>query len=206
MSRQQRFLRLRLAPAVLGCAVAMVLSGCGAGQIAATSEQQAAIDGSTGGVGSMLVRDVVLAYPENGTNLYPQGADVPLELVIVNEGERPDTLTSVTTPAARAVVIQGSTQIPGGTAFTVIKGDEQHTSPVPSVPPLPLPRPQQPPGPAAPEAGSSARLGFGELRIVLTDLTRSIRAGQSVPVTFRFRNAGEVTVPVPMVKPVQGHE
>ncbi len=206
MSRQQRFLRMRLAPAVLGCAAALVLSGCGAGQIAATSEQQAAIDGSTGGVGPMLVRNVVLAYPENKTNFYPKGADAPLELVIVNEGDRPDSLVSVSTPAARGVLIQGNTQIPGETAVTVVKGDEQHTSPVRSVPPLPLPRPQQPAGPAAPEASSSAPLGFGELRIVLTDLTRPIHAGESVPVTFLFRNAGTVTVPVPMVNPEHGRE
>ena len=203
MSRQQRFIRMRLAPAVLGCAAALILSGCGTGQVAATSEQRAAIDGSNGRVGPMLVRNVVLAYPENETNFYPQGADVPLELVIVNEGERPDTLVSVSTPAAREVVIQGNTRIPGGTAVTVIKGHEQHTSPVA---PLPLPRPQQPSGPAAPEAGSAVRLGFGELRIVLTDLTHPIHAGQSVPVTFLFHNAGEVTVPVPMVKPGHGHE
>ncbi len=197
---------MRLAPAMLGCAAALILSACGTGQLAATSQQGAAIDGSNGGVGPMLVRDVVLAYPENKANFYPKGADVPLELTIVNEDDQPDTLVSVSTPAARGVLIQGNTQIPGGIAVTVVKGDEQHTSPVPSLPPLPLPRPQHPAGPASPEAGSSAPLGFGKLRIVLTDLTRPIHAGESVPVTFRFRNAGEVTVPVPMVHPGHGHE
>ncbi len=192
-------LRMRLALAVLGRTAALVLSGCGAGQMAATRQQGAqAIDGSNGGVGPMLVRNVVLSYPENGTNFYPEGADAPLELVIVNEGNQPDTLVSVSTPAAREVLIQGNTQIPSGTAFTVIKVDEPHTSPILPVPPLPLPRPQQPSAPAAPEADSSIRLGFGELRIVLIDLIRPIRAGESVPVTFLFRNAGEVTVPVPI--------
>ncbi len=206
MSRQQRSLRMRVAPAVLGCAAALVLSGCGAGQITATSQQQAAIDGSNGRAGPMLVRNVVLAYPENETNLYPKGAEVPLELVIVNEDDQPDTLVAVSTPAARAVLIQGNTRIPGGTAVTVIKGEEQHASPGPSLAPLPLPQPQQPAGPAAPEAGSSAQLEFGELRIVLIDLTRPIHAGQSVPVTFLFRAAGEVTIPVPLVHPGHGQE
>ena len=190
---------MRLAPAVLGCAAALVLSGCGAGQMAATRQQGAqAIDGSNGGVGPMLVRNVVLSYPENATSLYPEGADAPMELVIVNEGNQPDTLVSVSTPAARKVLIQGNTQIPGGTAFTVITVDEPHTSPILPGPPLPLPRPQQPSAPAAPEADSPVRLGFGELRIVLVDLIRPIRAGESVPVTFLFRNAGDVTVPVPI--------
>ncbi len=197
---------MRLAPVVLGCAAALVLSGCATGRITERSEHPAAIDGSSGGVGPMLVRDVVLAYPENETNLYPAGADGPMELVIVNEGDRPDTLVSVTTPAAREVIIQGNTEIPSGTTFTVIEGDEQQMYPVPRIEPVPLPRPQQRPGPAAPGVGSSVRLGFGELRIVLTDLTRPIHAGESVPVTFRFRNAGEVTVPVPMVHPGHGHE
>jgi len=119
-----------LALAVLGCAAALVLSGCGAGPVP-TGQYRAGVDGSNGGVGPMLVRDVVLDYPENGTNLYPQGAEAPMELVIVNEGDQPDTLVAVTTPAAHAVLIQGNTQIPGGTTFTVIEGDEQPRIPVP---------------------------------------------------------------------------
>ncbi len=182
---------------MLGCAAVLALAGCGVSQTAYVASN----DGSGGRVGPMLVRDVVLAYPENETNLYPPGAEAPLELVIVNEGERPDTLVSVTTPAARAVLIQGNTEIPRGTAVTVIEGDEQLRVPVPWMEPVPLPRPQQPSWPVAPGADSSVRLGFGELRIVLIDLTRPIRAGQSVPVTFLFRNAGTVTVPVPIANP-----
>ena len=197
----ERIERPGLAAAVLGCAAVLVLSGCAAGEITERSEHPAAIDGSNGGVGPMLVRDVVLAYPENETNVYPQGAEVPMELVIVNEGDRPDTLVAVTTPAARAVLIQGDTQIPDDTAFTVIEGDEQQRVPVPWVEPVPLPRPQQPASPAAPWADSPVQLGFGELRIVLIDLTRPIRAGESVPATFWFRNAGDVTIPVPIANP-----
>lgn len=174
MSRQQRSPRKVLATAVLAAVAVLTLAACGAGQITGTSTQQPAIAGSNGAAGVLLVRDVQLAYPDNGTNQYPAGADAAMKLTIVNEGSTQDTLVSVTTPAAREVTVEGNREIPGNFAVRVV----------------------------APETtGAASQPGFGELRMKLVGLTRSIRAGQNVDVTFLFRNAGEVTVPVPIAGP-----
>lgn len=47
-------------------------------------------------------------------------------------------------------------------------------------------------------AGSA--LVVGGLRILLTT-TRPLRAGLTTPITFQFRNAGTLTLPVPMATP-----
>jgi periplasmic copper chaperone A len=154
---------------VVCCAAALALAGCGAGQIAQTDSQVAAVDGAFGNVGnSIALRDVLLPYPSNPTGTYPAGSTVPVVATIVNQSDQPDELVSVTSPAGQALVL-GTTQIPPGT--TVIS--------------------------TAGSAGPSSPLVAGELRILLST-TKPLPAGLTTPITFRFRNAGTLTLPVPM--------
>lgn len=164
---------LTIAARIVACfAAALALAGCGAGQIAQTDSQVAAVDGSFGNVGnSIALRNVLLPYPPSPTGTYPAGSTVPVVLTIVNQGDQPDELVAVTSPAGQGWVL-GSTQIPGGT--TVIS--------------------------TAGSAGPTSPLVVGELRILLST-TKPLRAGLNTPITFQFRKAGTLTLPVPMGTP-----
>lgn len=175
MSRRHRSMRRPLAVTTLiaaCCATAAAVTGCSAGQITQTDSQVAAVDGASGDAGTTIaLRDVLIPLPPTRNGTYPAGSSVPVLLTIVNQGTSADELIAVTSPAASQVLVLGTSDIPPGTNVT---------STLWSTP-----------------AGVQSPLVVGELSIVLTT-TRPLRAGLNTPVTFMFRNAGKVTVPVPM--------
>lgn len=248
MSREQqrKSARLGLVPAALGVGAALVLAGCGAGQITQTDTQVAAVNGAEGRVGSIAVRGVEFVYPASGENHYPVGSDAPLLLTIANEGTAGDELVSVTSPVAGNVRIEGSTEgsitIPAGHAI-VAKAPES-TGATTSAPVVVTTTPNadttgeasatgeagvttdttqpeaadqtessapsvtgttaadtQPTGTTTTPGGGESRPSVGTVYIVFTDLTQPIQAGVSVPVTLVFRNAGEITLQVPIAAP-----
>ncbi|MGH3935376.1 MAG: copper chaperone PCu(A)C [Pseudonocardiaceae bacterium] len=159
------------------CAIALALAGCSAGQITQTDSQMAAVDGASGDVGGTIaLRDVLIPAPSNSDGSYPARSSVPVLLTIINQGASADELISVTSPAADRVLVLGTRTIPPGmnvtSAIAAIPGTGQPQSP----------------------------LVAGQLRIVLTT-TQPLRTGLNTPVTFVFRNAGTLTVPVPMAAP-----
>lgn len=84
----------RLGPA---CVVLAVLTGCSAGQIAQTASSVSTVDGTTANVGTIALRDIALAYPEEG--VWQPGDDVRLEFVAVNGAPLDsDSLVSVSSP------------------------------------------------------------------------------------------------------------
>jgi copper(I)-binding protein len=165
------------ARSVACCAAVLAVVGCGAGQITQTDSQVAAVNGASGNVGSTIaLRDVLIPYPSSPDGTYRAGSTVPVLLTIVNQGTSADELIGVTSPVAGRAVVLGTTQIPPGTTVISTAG----TAPTPGQPTSPL--------------------VVGELRILLT-ITGPLRAGLSTPVTFQFRNAGKLTLPVPMATP-----
>jgi hypothetical protein len=90
---------------------------------------------------------------------------------VVNGGRGPDELLAVSSPDAGQVLMTGKTLIPPHR--NVVSGGDT-TSPV-------------------------SPLVSGTLRIVLIT-NRFVPTGFDVPVTFRFRDAGQVTLPVPLVR------
>jgi periplasmic copper chaperone A len=155
------------------CAAVLALAGCSAGQITQTDHQVAAVDGASGNAGTVIaLRNVLLPYPQNQQGTYPAGSAVPVLLTIINQGSTTDDLLAVRSPAASQVLVLGTTQIPAGTTVTSTAGS----------------------------AGSTSPLVAGELRVVLTT-TQPLHAGLNTPVTFQFRNAGQVTLPVPLAPP-----
>jgi periplasmic copper chaperone A len=156
------------------CAAVLVLVGCGAGQITQTDRQVAAVDGTFGDAGnSIALRNVLIPYPHNPGGTYPAGSSVPVLLAIINQGSSADELVGVTSPAASQVLVMGTTQIPPGT--TILSTTDT----------------------ASPAGQATSPLIVGELRVLLTT-TEPLRAGLNTPVTFQFRNAGKVTLLVPM--------
>lgn len=176
MSRRRQLMRPPLAGVALiaaCCAATLALAGCSAGQITQTDSQVAAVDGAFGDAGEDLaLRDVRIPYPASANGSYPTGSSVPVLLTIANQGTITDELLTVTSPAAGQVLVLGTTTIPPGTNVTSTLGATQPTSP----------------------------LVVGQLRIVL-NTTRPLPAGLNTPVTFVFRNAGKVTLPVPIAAP-----
>lgn len=180
MNRRHRSMRRPLAVTALiaaCCATVAALAGCSAGQITQTDSQVAAVDGANGDLGNIALRDVLIPWktlPPSRDGTYRAGSNVPVLLTIVNQGASTDELIAVTSPAASRVLVLGTSTIPPGTNVTSTGG---------STP-----------------AAVQSPLVAGELRIVL-NTTRPLRVGLSTPVTFVFRDAGRVTMPVPIAAP-----
>lgn len=172
--------RVAAAGAVAGL---LLLTGCGAGQVASTTSQVAAVNGGQGRSSQVEVRDVVMAYPPTDNATWPAGSDVPLSLTVVNSADSDDDLVRVSTPAASSVEVTGTTRIPTRSAVVALEGG------------------QGSPQGADPNAAGTApgtALFAGTLQVTLQGLTRPVTSGLTVPVTFTFSQAGDITVPVPI--------
>lgn len=158
---------------VVCCATALALVGCSAGQITQTDSQVAAVDGTSGDVGNTIaLRDAQIPYPRDPSGTYPAGSAVPVQLAIINQGNSADELLAVTSPTVGQAQVFGIAAIPAGSTVISTDGFAVSTSP----------------------------LVAGQVSIVLTT-TRPLRAGLNTPLTFQFRNAGTVTIPVPIAPP-----
>jgi len=178
-ARQRPLAILRPAVAV-GVGLTLLLGGCGTGQQSQTAAQQSAVDGAQGQIGPIAVRNVTLAYPEGGDAVYPVGSDAPLLLTIVNTGTTEDELTSVTSPFASSVRIEGQRKLPAQRTLRAV-------------------------APADKSAQAAQNLALGQIRIVLEDLAEDAKPGKTVPVTLLFRQAGELTIDVPIGPPPDEH-
>jgi copper(I)-binding protein len=99
--------------------------------------------------------------------VHVEGGNVGLFLTIANSGETADTLTAASTVDARQIVLRDGT-----------------------APPSAAIRVELPPG----EVASMQYPGGPHLELV--DLKQDVGGGRFMPVTFRFANAGPVTVNV----------
>lgn len=164
--------RRKLGSAVLGLGAALVLAGCGAGQLTQTDSQQSAVNGAQAQTGALLARDAGLLYPDNQVHGYPVGSDAPLRLTFVNNGKTDDELVAVSSPAATTGTVQGSTRVVAASTLRVAPSQAQAPNPTPE--------------------------RVGHAQISLRGLKRDIRPGQTIPVTFSFRDAGPLTVDMPI--------
>jgi copper(I)-binding protein len=94
-------------------AVTLTVTGCGAGQYSQTADQVAAINGANGTIGDLTVLNAQLT-PTDGED-YPAGSSARVLLWISNDSINPDTLSGVSTTAAKSVQITGSAQLPAQT-------------------------------------------------------------------------------------------
>jgi copper(I)-binding protein len=216
----------KLVPAVaIGVSALLGVVGCSAGQVAQTAEMEPAVNGNSGQVGSLLLRDVVVAYPENGEP-YRAGEDAPLTLTIVNVGGDDDELTEVTTEAGEVEIV-GNARIPGRTSLAVVlpadnpsassaeatttttttTTTEESTSETSEAPTSETGTSgSQPPssGTSTPPVTTTEEETpdvVGTISLVITGLTGDLPFGKRVDVTFKFANAGEVTVSLPVAAP-----
>lgn len=89
----------------LGVALVAILlvSGCGAGQKAQTSQEVPAIPGADADAGPIDLRDLLVPFREGG---YPAGSDVPLVVRIFSNAEQPVKLSQVAPGSAGTMTVE----------------------------------------------------------------------------------------------------
>ena len=215
-SRTARNRSGRVAALVGAMIGAVALAGCGAGQIAQTSEQVAAVAGANESVGPIAVRNARIQFDTaaHGAAVYLAGSSAPLEMSIVNTGNEVDTLVSASSPVASAVQISGTTTIPGGRTLVVAGAPAEATATPTAAAPTatdtaaPAPTPTTTPAPTSPAPTTAATptveppfVEPGTASIVLTGLRQNLEVGPTYPVTLTFQRAGSVQIPVPVASP-----
>ncbi|GGP35499.1 hypothetical protein [Saccharothrix coeruleofusca] len=229
--------------AALAVGLGMVAAACGAGQVTQTDTQVAAVNGASGDVGLLSVRDAQLVFPvEEGH--YGEGDDAPMVVTVVNNGNEEDKLVSVTSeltsgPAEitgdvdlepSSAIISGGEQDSGGsshvsttsqtsgsaasvTATTTPSGSPtsgaRESSSAPTTTTGSRGSVSNPPTSVTKLPSSAEPVEPGVVSIVLKDLTRDFRPGQTAKVTFVFEKAGELVLELPIgpsPEPRQGGE
>ncbi len=218
VSRQTTRTLRKLVPAVaIGASALLGIVGCSSGQVAQTAEMPPAVNGNSGQAGDLMLRNVLVAFPESGEP-YEQGDEAPLLLSIVNTGGEDDELVGVSSPAGEVELI-GNPAIPAGTALQIVLPDENTsasetttTTTSGSVPSSETSGAEEPgtetsgsettttttEAPSETEAVSPPVVGSMSLVI---SLTTDLPYGKNVPVTFEFANSGKVTIELPVGAP-----
>jgi hypothetical protein len=157
--------------AACGIAAAVVLSGCGAGQVSQTATQQAAVNGTSSNIGKIAVRNVHLQV--NLTTDYAQpGSDVELIFVATNDSpDVNDKLVSITSDVG-TVSLTGETTVPASGKLIVGAADGQITA-LESV-----------------ETAEAAK--------ATVQLSKPITNGLTYNFTFTFEQGGDGTFGVPV--------
>jgi copper(I)-binding protein len=217
---QNLITRLRLLPAVLGIGAALLVSGCGAGQITQTDTQVPAINGSSGTAGPIAVRNVQLAFPA-GKQYYSRGDSAPLIVTIANTGNSSDKLTGITSPQfgsgaqiigdatippQHAIAASANKLIPLTTTATTTATSTTGTSTSGSASSSTSSSSTSASSSTSSAATTttatttpSADVPVGSIQIVLVGLTLDkLWPGQTVTLTFTFASAGDVTLSVPI--------
>lgn len=177
--------RRMMTVAALAAGAALALSGCSAGQISQTADQDAAINGNTADIGTIALRNVHIVYPSDaGPHNNTKGGQAALALSIVNTGETvSDELTSVTTDL-------------GTVKITPAEGDKLEIAPSETVV---VSTPQA--GAETGTTGETVSTDAGETSpasIEITGLTQDITPGLTYHVSFNFKENGSVSVAVPV--------
>ena len=214
--------------AALALGGALVLAGCGAGQITQTATQQAAVNGTHAQVRNIDLRNAAVQYPTSGPG-YPAGATPALTLTIVNRDAQDDSLVSVTTEGGGQATIGGSKVIVAAHSLVIGPDDavESTNEVQPTSSGAPSSSSSAPTSPSTATGSSSATNSPGHLTatatsevpssgpaatptapekvgqatVTLPALKQPLWPGQVIKVTFVFKNAGPVTVELPVAAP-----
>jgi copper(I)-binding protein len=196
-----------------GLVAVLALAGCGSGQNTQTDSVEPAVNGMLGQVGPILIRDAEFAYPDGGS--YPSGGAAPLVLTIINTGSTDDELVEVSSPVAATVEVQGDRSLPARGSIQVGSPDKV-VSPTTTTTTTTTTAPSTTSGsPSATVSASSSSSApssvspgpsgpptvIGSGTIVLTGLNDTLNAGKTYPVTLVFRNAGSITLTLPVATP-----
>ena len=170
-------LKTRLPIAVVAALTAALISGCGAGQISQTANQEPAVNGNRATIANKVaLRDIRIRALQSGDNI---GADKTVELVLVAVNLSPDTddrLVGVTSDIGKVSIPDGA-RLPAGGTLLVGTPDGGNTQP----------------GPLDPNRTVL-------IKAPLT-LKQPISNGLTYDFTFNFEQAGPTSVAVPIAAP-----
>lgn len=157
--------------AACALAAAVVLSGCGVGQVSQTSVIEPAVNGTRATLKNITLRNVHLRAPQVGDYLQP-GRNIELLLLATNESPvTSDKLLGITSDIG-TVTLTGDGSIPANGVLVVGTPDGQAT-PLDKV-----------------EAADAAKATVA--------LAKPITNGLTYDFTFTFEKAGQARVPVPI--------
>jgi copper(I)-binding protein len=213
-------------------AAGLLLSGCGAGQVTQTENQNPPISGVNVDSKDRSIQLRNVAFQYGGTAGYKTGQAVPLHVRIVNQNLTPIRLVGVTTDAGAVVIAgkgvtppapsvppsspapsaSGSSGAPSGSASGPASASGSASGSV-SAPPSAPPSSAPPSGPPAnptidveiPVRGLAVLDPSLDRYLQIAGLSEELKPGDTVEVTFRFQtDAGEVVLstPVPVAIPL----
>ena len=151
--------------------VLLVLTGCASVQTGAPALDRARIglDSVDGQVGRLRLLSVSVASPGERGSLHLPGDSAALLLTIANDGKAEDALTGASADVANRVVFRNGDASPRSHLRLHV-----------------------------PAGGVAVLREVTGPHLELSGLREELRSGFSVPVTFRFRGAGVVTLSVPV--------
>jgi copper(I)-binding protein len=175
--------------ALVALSAAVLTAACAVGQDAQTANELPSVDATSGSVGSIQLEDVALHTPDSAS--YPAGSNVPMSVYIVNNGEQPDTLTSVTSTAF--------------TGWDVVATPAVQVSPAAGATSAPASgSPQQIGAGAAVDFGLTGLTdndtGSANTLVMMSLASKSapLFPGTAIKITFTFAKAGQTTLTVPV--------
>jgi len=188
---KQRSRRVRnlLGVAMLPLVGILGTTACGAGQIVQSAHQRSAVDGTRGSIGEVEVQNATVVAPK--ADFWEKGSEIQLDLTIVNRSLVPDELESVTYGGAEAVLASTGTPADGSAAATAAAPTSSaapSTSAAPVSAPFTLP---------AQSAFDVPRDGT----ITIDKTTQDLYPSASIELEFTFKNAGTLTMEVPVGVP-----
>ncbi|MQA05069.1 MAG: copper chaperone PCu(A)C [Streptosporangiales bacterium] len=172
---RSRVLRVALAAS----AAALAVSGCGAGFHPYTSTSMKPRDGANypdvGDSSPLAIRHAFVLGPAPDDDPFAKNSDAAIYLSVINQRAKSDELVSASSPDADKVVLAADGE-EGGIAVPAPTAGRPEADPV---------QLGQPP--------------YSENTVTLTGLTRELRSGSTVRVTFEFQRAGDITMALPVV-------
>lgn len=151
--------------------VAVLLSGCSAGQVSQMAVQEPAINGNKVTFNNVALRDIRMQAEQTGDSVQP-GQTVDLALVAVNRSpDMPDRLVSITSDVG-SVALRGDGRLPAGGMLLIGTPEGQRVGPGP--------------------------MGSSNATKATVTLAKPISNGLLYNFTFNFEKAGQATVLVPV--------
>jgi hypothetical protein len=180
-------------------AATLALGGCAAGQQAQTAQQVPTTDEIQVTVGNLDIRGIAVQPPTG--NYYAKGGYAPLTMVIVNNGPHPDQLTKVSSSmfTGWGTVAGTSAVQPSATPSSVPDtGSLLPTEASPSSSSTTTPTTSTKPVTVAPYRRISFGVPEATSELVITGFTHAVYPATPLRMTFTFRNAGSVSITVPV--------
>lgn len=153
----------------------LVLGGCTSGSASSSrgdprlDRPRMGLEGIDGRVEQLRLLGVAVASPGTRGSLHIAGDSAALLLTITNDGRTDDVLTSATTDVADEVVLRDGDAAPDPDLELPVRAD-----------------------------GSAVLRQVDGPHLELSGLRELVRSGHRVPITFEFRDAGPITLQVPV--------